>query len=190
MPSQSHVDVLIIGAGPAGVMACNALAKNEINVRIIDQRYFLFIFNCTKLNSLLSLFRSTKVSAGQADGIQPRTIEVLQVCSLFDFPLPIRTDLSPELWISTTIIGRRESNAYGCNYFSDTLSNLVCWSFFSQAFYNPGPDGGINVGAPVLSLLLLTFRQLTNRVPDVTTSSARYPFEVFPDNLKTIPWTF
>jgi phenol 2-monooxygenase len=41
-------------------MACNALAKNGVNVRIIDQR-------------------PLKVAAGQADGIQPRTIEVFQV---------------------------------------------------------------------------------------------------------------
>lgn len=42
MPSsvikQSEVDVLIIGAGPAGLMACNALARSGINVRIVDQR--------------------------------------------------------------------------------------------------------------------------------------------------------
>lgn len=35
---QTEVDVLIIGAGPAGLMACNALAKAGINVRIVDQR--------------------------------------------------------------------------------------------------------------------------------------------------------
>lgn len=36
---ESDVDVLIIGAGPAGLMACNALAKNGHRVRIVDQRY-------------------------------------------------------------------------------------------------------------------------------------------------------
>lgn len=36
---ESHVDVLIVGAGPAGVMACNALAKNGVNVRIVDIRW-------------------------------------------------------------------------------------------------------------------------------------------------------
>ena len=35
---QSEVDVLIIGAGPAGLMACHALAKSGINVRIVDKR--------------------------------------------------------------------------------------------------------------------------------------------------------
>lgn len=57
---ESHVDVLIIGAGPAGLMCANGLAKNGVNVRIVDKR-------------------PIKVAAGQADGIQPRTLEVLQV---------------------------------------------------------------------------------------------------------------
>ncbi len=35
---QSDVDVLIIGAGPAGLMCANALAMAGVNVRIIDQR--------------------------------------------------------------------------------------------------------------------------------------------------------
>ncbi|EIW58510.1 uncharacterized protein TRAVEDRAFT_58730 [Trametes versicolor FP-101664 SS1] len=58
-PKETEVDVLIVGAGPAGVMCANALAMAGVNVRIIDQR-------------------PVKVAAGQADGIQPRTIEVLQ----------------------------------------------------------------------------------------------------------------
>lgn len=53
------VDVLIIGAGPAGLMAANALSSFGINIRIIDQR-------------------PESIPAGQADGIQPRTIEVFQ----------------------------------------------------------------------------------------------------------------
>ncbi|KAI9464683.1 FAD binding domain-containing protein [Boletus coccyginus] len=59
MSLESRVDVLIIGAGPAGFMCANALAMAHVNVRIIDKR-------------------PIKVAAGQADGIQPRTIEVLQ----------------------------------------------------------------------------------------------------------------
>lgn len=38
MPLESHVDVLIIGAGPAGIMCANALAVVGIDVRIIDKR--------------------------------------------------------------------------------------------------------------------------------------------------------
>ena len=79
LPLESHVDVLIIGAGPAGVMACNALARNGVNVCIVDQKLVsCSVFNYTE-NSLS--LRPTKVAAGQADAIQPRTIEVLQVRS-------------------------------------------------------------------------------------------------------------
>ncbi|KAI5118756.1 hypothetical protein M0805_004842 [Coniferiporia weirii] len=62
---ESAVDVLIIGAGPAGLMAANALARAGISVRIIDKR-------------------SKKVEVGQADGIQPRTIEVFQSYGIAD----------------------------------------------------------------------------------------------------------
>ncbi|KAH7890913.1 FAD binding domain-containing protein [Phlebopus sp. FC_14] len=61
MSSPSEVDVLIIGAGPAGLMCANALANAKVNVRIVDKRV-------------------AKVTAGQADGISPRTIEVFQAC--------------------------------------------------------------------------------------------------------------
>ncbi|KIL69101.1 hypothetical protein M378DRAFT_70250 [Amanita muscaria Koide BX008] len=56
---NSQVDVLIIGAGPSGLMAGNALAKAGINVRLVD-------------------IKPVPVLVGQADGIQPRTLEVLQ----------------------------------------------------------------------------------------------------------------
>lgn len=56
---ESSVDVLVIGAGPSGLMAAHGLARAGVNVRVIDKR-------------------PDKVAAGQADGIQPRTIEVLQ----------------------------------------------------------------------------------------------------------------
>lgn len=62
MVNESNVDVLVIGAGPAGLMASNALASAGVNFRVIDQR-------------------PKRVAAGQADGIQPRTIEVFQVSS-------------------------------------------------------------------------------------------------------------
>ena len=38
MSGVSQVDVLILGAGPAGVMCANALVRAGVNVRIIDKR--------------------------------------------------------------------------------------------------------------------------------------------------------
>lgn len=79
---ESKVDVLVIGAGPAGLMASTAFAQAGVNFRVIDKR-------------------PKHVAAGQADGIQPRTIEVFQVSHqpylLLMCPLcSIRTCL--ELW--------------------------------------------------------------------------------------------
>jgi hypothetical protein len=37
-PDPSYVDVLIVGAGPAGLMCANALARAGVNVRVIDRR--------------------------------------------------------------------------------------------------------------------------------------------------------
>ena len=36
--NESCVDVLVLGAGPAGVMCGNALARAGVNVRIVDKR--------------------------------------------------------------------------------------------------------------------------------------------------------
>ena len=38
MTKETNIDVLIIGAGPAGVMCANALAVAGVNVRIVDKR--------------------------------------------------------------------------------------------------------------------------------------------------------
>ncbi|PIL24616.1 hypothetical protein GSI_12500 [Ganoderma sinense ZZ0214-1] len=56
---QSFVDVLIVSAGPAGLMCANAPAHAGIKVRIVDQKV-------------------VPVTAGHADGIHSRTIEILQ----------------------------------------------------------------------------------------------------------------
>jgi len=53
----SKVDVLIVGAGPAGLMMAMWMAKCGIKTRIVDQR-------------------GTKVFNGQADGLQCRTLEI------------------------------------------------------------------------------------------------------------------
>ncbi|KAK6531736.1 hypothetical protein TWF694_002911 [Orbilia ellipsospora] len=55
---ESEVDVLIVGAGPAGLMLATWLSRLNIRTRIVDKR-------------------STKIMAGQADGFQCRTLEIL-----------------------------------------------------------------------------------------------------------------
>ncbi|KAI0364367.1 hypothetical protein BV20DRAFT_974565 [Pilatotrama ljubarskyi] len=58
-PKESKVDVLIIGAGPAGLMCANALVQAGVDVRIVDKR-------------------PEGLKAGQADGLHPRTLEIFQ----------------------------------------------------------------------------------------------------------------
>ncbi|KAJ7513136.1 FAD binding domain-containing protein [Mycena galericulata] len=58
-------EVLIIGAGPAGLMAALALASMKVKVRVVDRRL-------------------PHETSGQADGIQPRMLEIwesLGLCS-------------------------------------------------------------------------------------------------------------
>ncbi|KAG0151660.1 hypothetical protein CROQUDRAFT_36280 [Cronartium quercuum f. sp. fusiforme G11] len=60
----SDVDVLIIGAGPAGLMAAACLARYGVhNVRIVDKR-------------------ATKIFTGQADGLNSRTLEIMQALGI------------------------------------------------------------------------------------------------------------
>ncbi|KAF8849456.1 phenol hydroxylase [Acephala macrosclerotiorum] len=54
---DSEVDVLIVGAGPAGLMAATWMSRCGIKTRIIDKR-------------------GTKIFSGQADGLQCRTLEI------------------------------------------------------------------------------------------------------------------
>ncbi|KAF4771228.1 hypothetical protein N7455_011940 [Penicillium solitum] len=60
---EDHVDVLIVGAGPAGLMLANWLSRFDIKTRIVDKR-------------------GSKIFNGQADGLQCRTLEIFDS---FDF---------------------------------------------------------------------------------------------------------
>lgn len=59
----SKVDVLIVGAGPAGLMLANWLSRYDVKTRIVDKR-------------------GKKIFNGQADGLQCRTLEIFD---FFDF---------------------------------------------------------------------------------------------------------
>jgi phenol 2-monooxygenase len=57
-PTISEVDLLIIGAGPAGLMAAAWASSCKLNTRIIDEK-------------------DARVRTGQADGLHCRTLEVM-----------------------------------------------------------------------------------------------------------------
>ncbi|GJE96182.1 hypothetical protein PsYK624_123750 [Phanerochaete sordida] len=57
--ASSNTDVLVVGAGPAGLTTALGLARAGIKVRIID-------------------IKAQGVALGHADGVMPRTVEILQ----------------------------------------------------------------------------------------------------------------
>ncbi|KAI1477702.1 putative phenol 2-monooxygenase [Daldinia eschscholtzii] len=62
---ESNVDVLIIGAGPAGLMAACWMAHCGVTTRIVDKR-------------------GTKIFCGQADGLQCRSLEIFDSLGFAD----------------------------------------------------------------------------------------------------------
>ena len=138
---ESDVDVLIIGAGPAGLMAANALAKNGVKVRIIDQRS---VTNpLVALSTIDLLFqRPVKIPAGQADGIQPRTIEVFQVNLYLSSEILINwTLMITELRPGRAIIERRKSDAYGCMLSSHSPILWYVYTFVTTGLLQSELDG-------------------------------------------------
>jgi phenol 2-monooxygenase len=58
MGAQSNVDLLIVGAGPAGLITAAWASQYKIRTRIIDEN-------------------PSRVENGRADGLQSRTMEIL-----------------------------------------------------------------------------------------------------------------
>jgi FAD binding domain len=63
--TTSHIDLLIIGAGPAGLMAATWASKYDISTRIIDKA-------------------RDRVQVGHADCLQPRTLEIFDSFGMAD----------------------------------------------------------------------------------------------------------
>ncbi|PPJ59285.1 hypothetical protein CBER1_04205 [Cercospora berteroae] len=64
-PTVDHTDVLVVGAGPAGLMMATWLAKCGVDCRIVDKR-------------------NSKIFNGQADGLQCRTLEIFDSLGFAD----------------------------------------------------------------------------------------------------------
>ena len=64
-PRESRIDVLIIGAGPAGLLMASWMARCGIQTRIVDKR-------------------GTEVFNGQADALQPRSLEIFESFGMVD----------------------------------------------------------------------------------------------------------
>ncbi|KAJ5664414.1 hypothetical protein N7507_005145 [Penicillium longicatenatum] len=62
--SESETDVIILGAGPSGLMAAYWMARYGIRTRIVDKR-------------------PTKVFTGHADGIRMRTLEIFDSMGIY-----------------------------------------------------------------------------------------------------------
>ena len=81
--STSYTDLLIVGAGPAGLMAACWASQYSMSTRIIDQK-------------------EDRTKTGHADGIQSRTLEILESFGIVD---PILKNGVPDVdmshWVST-----------------------------------------------------------------------------------------
>lgn len=85
----SYTDLLIIGAGPAGMMAAAWASQYNIKTRIVDKNH-------------------TRISKGQADGLQARTLEILDSFGVAESIWKGGYHVI-EIWIWVSDAGRRET---------------------------------------------------------------------------------
>lgn len=84
--STSFVDLLIVGAGPAGLTAACWAAQYNMSTRIIDRK-------------------DGRTQTGHADGLQSRTLEILESFGIAD-PILKQGVQTPDSchWVITTCI--------------------------------------------------------------------------------------
>ncbi|KDQ13598.1 hypothetical protein BOTBODRAFT_363213 [Botryobasidium botryosum FD-172 SS1] len=154
----SHVDVLIIGAGPAGSFLAFALCRAGMRVKIVDKR-------------------EVKIPTGHADGIQPRMIEVFQSYGLAERFLKEAAQIrvkayyvsAPEGGIVRTIL---EPTVDGSRYpFEATLAQ----SGIEDLLRNAMAEHGVYVEQPKVPVSL----SLSDDETELQTHSSKvYPVKV------------
>ncbi|KAK1480520.1 phenol hydroxylase [Colletotrichum tamarilloi] len=89
---ESNIDVLIIGAGPAGLMAAAWMAHCGVNARIVDKR-------------------NTKIFCGQADGLQCRSLEIFDSLGFADRAWKEANHMI-EVWMLSTTLHLAKTNTH------------------------------------------------------------------------------
>jgi phenol 2-monooxygenase len=79
--AMETTDVLIVGAGPSGLMTALSLGKYGVRTTIVERRYARYAQSDIILVKELSR-RQPGTMYGNADTIQPGTIEMLQAFGL------------------------------------------------------------------------------------------------------------
>lgn len=120
-----HVDVLIIGAGPAGLMAATWMARLGVKTRVVDKR-------------------GTKIFNGQADGLQCRSLEIFDSFGFADrawkesnHMLEVITDAIYPFSSFETVVLKQLRYACGLVIPVDVALHLISLTFLQ----NPGEDG-------------------------------------------------
>ncbi|KAF9479527.1 hypothetical protein BDN70DRAFT_993405 [Pholiota conissans] len=98
-PNILKTDVLIIGAGPSGLMAAQALGRLGIDVTVIERR-------------------APGEAYGNADGLQPRTLEIWQGYGMLETIAAKGTRM-------IAMVGYERSKSTGCLVRSQPSSNVV-----------------------------------------------------------------
>ena len=77
-----YTDVLVVGAGPSGLMCALALARYGVDTMIVERRYVMMLLHV--LSGDLTRFNTREYGQiyGNADVIQPGTIELWESLGL------------------------------------------------------------------------------------------------------------
>ena len=90
-PARTNVDILIVGAGPAGLMAACCAAQYTRSIRIID-------------------LKENRTKTGHGDGFQSRTLEILDSFGLAqDILKQSAPDVEGSYWFSPNFTRNRNS---------------------------------------------------------------------------------